>query len=200
MVRLLALLLLAGAALAQERAFIELTAGKDAYYDGEAIQLTLRFGYDRDFFREHAVPLFARPMDVPVQVEARLPGRQASAPAKGPRFGLNDVVVTAHASAEETRDGRSFTVVETQWTYGPSLVGEAVIAAPTLRYSYATEFDEDFVTGRVPRNPNQEVVSGKPLKFRILPLPAEGRPPGFSGAVGRFAVSAAASRTSVAVG
>jgi hypothetical protein len=196
-------LLLTGAALAQERAFVDLTASKDSYYVGEHIVLKLRFGYDRDFFRTNAVPLFAREMEVPVQVQAQLPGRQtvnANVRPLGPTFALNDGVLKANSSAEETRAGRVFTIVESLYTYGRSEPGDVTIAAPVLRYAYATEFDEDFVTGRVAKDPKQEVVNGAPLKLRILPLPEEGRPREFNGAVGRFAVSAKASRTSLAVG
>ncbi len=201
--RALAALLLCGAALAQERAFVEVTAEKDAYYVRERIHLKLRFGYDREFFRTHAVPLFAREMEVPVQVQAQLPGRQtvnANVRLLGPTFALNDGVLKANSSAEETRDGCVFTIVEALYAHGRSEPGDVTIAAPTLRYGYATEFEEDFVSGRVPKDPKQEVVAGAALTLRVLPLPDEGRPPEFNGAVGRFTVSAKASRTSLAVG
>ncbi|HEX5135684.1 MAG TPA: BatD family protein [Planctomycetota bacterium] len=194
---------LCGAALGQERAFVEVTAEKDAYYVREPVHLRLRFGYDRDFFRDHAVRLFAREMDVPVQVQARLPGQRTFDPndrPKGPTFALNDDVIQANAATEEMRDGRVFVIVEMRRDFVPSEPGDVDIPAPTLRYAYATEFHEDFVAGRVAKDPKQEVVSGEALKLKILPLPEEGRPPGFKGAVGRFTVSAEASRTSLAVG
>ncbi len=198
--RLFAVLFCCGAALAQERAFVEVTAEKEQYYVGERMELNLRFGYDRDFFEMNAVKLFAREMEVPVQVQAQMPGLHSVAHLLGPTFGLNDGVLKANLGAEETRDGRVFAIVESIFDYTRSESGELTIAAPTLRYAYATEFDEDFVTGRVAKDPRQEVVAGAPLTLRILPLPEEGRPPEFKDAVGRFTVSAEASRTSLAVG
>ncbi len=204
MARLLAVLFLCGSAFAQERAFVEVKAPKDAYYVRELVELKLRFGYDRDFFRTNAVPLFARPMDVPVQVKAELPGGPApidrGVPHRGPKFALNNGVVPATSTSEETREGRVFTIVELLYDYAASEPGEVTIAAPTLHYAYATEFDEDFVTGPVAKNPKHEVVSGEPLALRILPVPDEGQPPEFEGAVGHFTVSAEASTKTVEVG
>ncbi|MFI5401979.1 MAG: BatD family protein [Planctomycetota bacterium] len=201
--RLATFFLVCGLALAQERAFVEVTAEKDAYYVGEVIRLKLRFGYDRDFFRTNAVPLFAREMEVPVQVQAQLPGRQTvnkNVHPLGPTFALNDGVMKANSSVEEMRDGRVFTIVESLYGYGRSEPGEVTIAAPTLRYGYATEFEEDFVSGRVPKDPKQEVVAGAVLTLQVLPLPEEGRPPEFDGAVGHFTVSADVNAKTVDVG
>lgn len=201
--RVLLALLLPGVALAQERAFVEATAPKDAYYVGEQVRLTLRFGYDREFFRTNAVPLFAREMEVPVQVQARLPGQPAPWPGTrytGPRFALNDGVARSTSATEETRDGRVFAVLQLENDYTPREPGHVTIEAPALRYAYATVFEEDFVSGRVAKDPKQEVVTGEALTLRVLPLPEGGRPPGFEGAVGRFTVSAKASRTSLTEG
>jgi len=206
-VRLLAvLLLLTCAALGQERAFVEMTAPKDAYYVREWVPVTLRIGYDREFFRTNAVPLFPQRMDVPVQVRAEFPGDPVAsldfggAPDAGPTFVLNDRTVHATRASDIERDGRAFTVLELEWPYSISDQGKTSVAAPTLRYAFATQFDEDFVIGRVARDPKDLTVTGKPLSLRILPLPEEGRPEEFEGAVGRFTITAEVSRASVDVG
>ena len=177
---------------------MEVTAPKDAYYVGEQVPLTLRFGFDREYFRTNAVPLFPQRMHVPVHVQAELPG--AVAPTRGPTFALNDGVAEAAQAEDEVRDGRAFTVLELEKVYLPSQPGDLSVKAPTLRYAHATRFEEDFVTGRVAKDPQDAQVQGAPLTLRILPLPEEGRPPEFQGAVGRFAVRAEADRKAVAEG
>lgn len=52
----------------------------------------------------------------------------------------------------------------------------------------------------VPSEPRKVVVKSQQVSLTVLPLPAEGRPPGFTGAVGDFALSATASPTELTVG
>jgi hypothetical protein len=196
-VRALAALVLSCAALAQERAFVEVTAGKGAYYVGERVPLTLRFGYDREFFRQHAVPLFPRRADVLLHVRAQVPGEPEARPPRGPTFALNDAIVEAEPLPDETRDGRTFAVLAWKRTFTPAEAADLAVPAPTLRYVHATVFEEDFVAGRIAKDPKDAVVTGASLTLRILPLPAAGRPPGFDGAVGRFTIEAVCGQTKV---
>lgn len=197
---LAAALLLSCAALAQERAFVEVTAPKDAVYVGEPLVLTLRFGYDREFFRTNAVPLFPRRTDVFLHVQAQVPGgAPGSRPPRGATFALNDAVVEAEALPDETRDGRAFAVLAWRRRFTPAEAGDLVVPAPTLRYIHATVFEEDFVVGRIARDPEDAVVTGSALAIRVLPLPA-GRPGGFEGAVGRFTIEARCDRAAVDAG
>jgi len=197
-VRSVALVLLCGAAVAQERAFVEVTAPRETCYVGEVVPLTLRIGYDREFFKTSAVPLFPRRTDVLLQVRAQVPGEPVD--ARGPTLALNDGIVEAERAPDETRDGRVFAVLACRRTYVPGKAGDVVVPAPTLRYVYATSFDEDFVIGRVAKDPKDVIVEGRPLTLRVLSLPEEGRPPEFQGAVGRFTFRAEADRTSVEEG
>jgi hypothetical protein len=189
----------------EERAFVELHAERERCFAGEAIRLRLRFGFDRAYFAEHGVPLFMQPMDVPLQVTAprEILGLRplADPPDDRPRrtFALGEEVVAAGLAGDETRGGRAFTVLEIGRRYLCERAGDIFVPAPTLRYRHATRFEEDFVTGRVAVDPRDTVVAGAPLTLRVQPLPAE-HPPGFAGAVGRFAIRAAADRTSVDAG
>ena len=57
--RLLLLLLLlfrGSVAAAEERAFLEMETPRDTYFIQEPIRLTLRIGFDREFFRTNVVP------------------------------------------------------------------------------------------------------------------------------------------------
>jgi hypothetical protein len=201
-VRALALALLAPLALADERAFVEVVASHASCFAGEPVRLTLRFGFDREFFAKSAVPLFPQAMDVPLQVRAPwLDALEGAAPlgeddGRGERLRLavNEAVAGVRIVGDEARGGRTFTVLEVARTYVPAEPGELRVAAPSLRYAHATRFREDFVLGRVALDPVDAAVEGAALAIPVRALPAEGRPAGFAGAVGRFAVRASADR------
>src|SRR4029079_18428198 len=98
-------------------------------------------------------------------------------------------------SALETTiiDGNTFTVLEIETTWIPTVAGKLTVPAPILRFAFATGFHDDTWTGRVPSDRHDAYVKGKARTLSILPLPEEGRPREFSGAVGRFGVQAEAS-------
>lgn len=202
-----ALLLLVGAAAAaqapEDHAFIELSAPRGSFYVQERVPLRLRFGFDARFLSENVIPLFRQALDLPVQVEARwlvaLPGTAPLADAGGgpgdggrPRrtFSLNGGVGEAAASEERRAGDRTFTVLELERSFLPLAAGELVVPAAELRFAYATRFDDDLVHGRVPADRRDATVAARPLALRILPLPEEGRPPAFGGAVGHFTIRA----------
>jgi hypothetical protein len=177
-------------------AFIDVSAPRDTYFVHEAIPLRLRFGVEDGFLSTSMVQLFPRRLDVPVQVQTpwleRLPGSPPT--ERGGRelgFAFSDSVAAASAQ-QRTVDGKQFTVLEIQRTHRADDPGELVIPAPLLRFAYATRFREDFVNGRMGLDRRDAFVRGKKLTLRIQPLPAKGRPPEFTGGVGRFTVHATA--------
>ncbi len=201
-----------------EHAFIELATSRDGYYLEEPIRLTLRFGFDRVFLNDHLLQLFGRRLDVPAQVQARwlddLPGAVllvdaiGDAPARAggaderPRqsFALNDGLADATPAADRVQDGRKFAVLEIERTLLPTRSGELTIPGPLLRFAYTSRFDEDFMNGRVAADRHSGFVRGAPLVLTIRPLPEEGRPHEFSGAVGRFSVTSGADPRDVEMG
>ncbi|MBW2415611.1 MAG: BatD family protein, partial [Deltaproteobacteria bacterium] len=205
MKRALLLLCLAAAARAEERAFLETETSRDTYFVNEPFRLKLRIGVDRRFFETHAVQMFSRELDVPVQVQApwldELDGTVVrdddARPGRRLSLALNDNVVEAHRGGDHLRDGRPYTVLEIERIYVATHPGKLEIAAPQLRFAHATEFKEDFVHGRMALDRRHALVKGQPLTLEIRALPEEGRPPEFTGAVGhRFTVHAeAAPRT-----
>jgi hypothetical protein len=78
--------------------------------------------------------------------------------------------------------------------------GELAIPGPTARFSWTSRFEEDFLDGRSPVDRRDAVVEGKPLTLTIAPLPEQGRPPEFAGAIGRFSVHADVTPARVGVG
>jgi hypothetical protein len=149
------------------------------------------------------VQLFPRPLDVPAQVfvpalelldGARFldTGDVAGDPPTGASFALGERITRATRAADEERAGRTYGVFEYERALAATRPGALVLSAPLLGFAYATSFGEDFVRGSVPLDRRDVLVRGRAARVTILPLPEEGRPPGFTGAVGRFAIRAAA--------
>jgi hypothetical protein len=189
----------------EERVFLEIETARESYYVGEPFRLVLRVGVDRRYFQAHSIPLFNRQMDLQLQVEwpffERLSRPGAPGLGRDPlSFALNDRVVGALPTADRMVDGRPYTVLEIERTYLPSEPGDLTIEAPTLRFAYGTEFEEDLLMGRRPLTRHDAVVEGEPTRLEIRALPAAGRPRGFTGAVGRFTVAAQAGPRDLAAG
>jgi hypothetical protein len=184
-----------------DRAFVEVTAPRAAYYVGEPVRVTLRFGVDAEFLRTNAIQLFQQPLDVPVQIDAPWLGALAATPlpAGAPRltFALNGGPAEA-APADRAR--AAFTVAEAEWTFVPDRAGDVTFEAPRLRYAFATRFDDGELRGRVALDRQDVVVEGRPLTVSVLPIPLKRRPPGWTGAVGRFSLRAATSAAEVTAG
>jgi hypothetical protein len=199
---LLVLLCLAATAAADEpRAFLETDAPREAFFLGEPFDVTLRIGVDREFFEESVVPMFRRRMDVNAKVIAPFFGTPA--PVEGERtlsIAFNDDVVELARGPDRVVNGRTFAVIEIGRTCRPERTGEFTVPAPRLEYAWSKEFREDFISGRVPVARLDAAVAGRALTLRILPLPEQGRPASFTGAVGRFTVSARAEPLDVEVG
>ncbi len=183
----------------EAHAFVEIQAERERVFVGEPFTLTLRIGIDRAFFTEHAVELFRRRMDLPVQVEApwlaTLPGAQRldeASPRGDVRFALDGREALGVGRDGVTRSGRTFEVVELTRRYLPEAAGSHALEA-TLLFAHATRFEEDFLGGRIAVDRRDVVVRTPPFEIEFVPLPAGGRPEAFDGAVGRYAVSASAS-------
>ena len=181
-------------------AFVETSTLGSTYYVKQPIPVVVRFGFDAKFLEANVSQLFRQKLDVPAQLRApwldkiegaaiRVPG----APGDRRSFVLNDRVAAAMTVGERVVDGRPFTVLEVTRVFVADEVGELVLPEPLLRFAYATRFREDFISGRVPIDRNEAFVAGAPVLITVRPLPESDRPSTFSGAVGRFSVSARAS-------
>ncbi|MGQ0613753.1 MAG: hypothetical protein ACT4PV_08460 [Planctomycetaceae bacterium] len=194
------LCVLCAAASAAERVFVELEAAQASCFVEEPIRIVLRIGFDAETFRADAVQLFPRRLDLPVQIEARWneapPGTVMRARGAGEgaalTLALDGEVAQAVERGERTVEGRRTTVVEIEKVLLATAPGELRLPAPRLRCALGTRFREDFLEGRVAVEWTDLVAEGRPLALTIHPLPEEGRPAGFGGAVGRFRVAAQA--------
>jgi len=168
---------------------IETRVEPESCYLQQPVVVTLFIRYDEEVLRERGVQLFARALELPVKVEAPwldgLDGTEMRPPdpASGPSLALNDDIV----EAERVEGG-----VALRRVFRPARTGELVIPPARLLYATATKFRDDFVHGRVPLDREDHAVETGPRTLQVLPLPDEGKPPGFDGAVGRFVLHAAA--------
>ena len=193
----------------ETRVFVEMDTAKPEYFAQEIIRLRLRFGIDTEFATDNLIQLFRKNLDIPVRVEApwleELPGAvflpvQESPDTDSQTFVLNDDDVVGTHLEDRQVDGRRFTVVEIERRFLAESPGALELPAPTMQFAYATGFREDFLQGRVPVDRNDGSVTGIDRSVRIKPLPEEGRPPGFTGAVGRFTVDAEGTAEPVTAG
>jgi hypothetical protein len=188
--------------------FVELRPARDQVRVGEPLEVQLAIGLDSEFRERELVPLFARALDLPVEVRApwwpaARGGRWLALPApdgKSRTFVLAGEVAHAQVAAQELRDGRAYAVHTLSLTFLPDTPGELVLDGAELRFAYATQFDDDVFRGRVPRDRAEASVRAAAVRVRVLPLPEAGRPPQFAGAVGEFEFGSDAMPREVAVG
>jgi len=158
-------------------AFVELSAQPAMVFVEQPVRLTIRIGVEKEYLRHNLLQLFTRPLDVPVQLE-----------------------FTWTRSREEQRAGATFVVLELERAFVPETAGRLEIPGPALHFAYATRFGEDLVSGAVPLDRSSGLVQGAPLALEVAPFPAEGRPAGFSNAVGKFTLALEVSPRELEVG
>jgi LPXTG-motif cell wall-anchored protein len=187
---------------------VELAVTRRTVLLQEAVRVRVRFGLERRFLESALVQPFARRLDVPVQLLVPwadgLPGAVAITTATGaaatlegatpapPVVALNDGLRTARAVEDVVESGRKFATWELELGLVPTSVGALELAAPVLVFAHAARFEESLFDPRVPIDRVDAFASGTPLTLDVVPWPEAGRPPEFTGAVGRFAVSARA--------
>lgn len=83
---------------------------------------------------------------------------------------------------------------------GPASM-EITVEVPAEGGAVPNALQQDFFGMRVERTePRKVVLKSPPVNLKVLPLPAEGKPASFSGAVGDFALTATATPTELTVG
>lgn len=193
-----------------ERAFVEVRAEPETCFVQQPLLLRLRIGYDADWFAAHAVARFQQRLDLPVEVNAPwleelagaaiLPADRDRDPAPAVTLVGNGRLLRATPADDATRNGVRYRVVEVVQRVLPRQAGELALAAPRLRFTFASRFLDDLMHGRMPADETTVTIAGQPRTIAVRPLPEAGRPAGFTGAVGRLKLRVTADRTAVAVG
>ncbi len=174
--------------------FVEVVPQRTTWFVGERVSLLLRVGYDTAFFERSVVQTFRRELDVPLRVSApwlnrarpyswRARGAASIAAGDGP------LEMERSADGAVERGSRSFALLERRLVLDARDAGDVDLSV-TVEFTFATAFRDDFVEGRVARDAHRVRVSLPGPVARVLPLPGEGRPEGFSGGVGAFEIEA----------
>ena len=194
----------------ETRAFCRVD-GPERVWLQQPVTLAITIGWQRDWFERNAVPVFRRRLDVPFHVEVPwllgAPERAVELvppTAAGPdgatlRLAVGNRVAVAERLADELRDGRTFARLRLRARWLPLAAGNALIAPVKLRFGYATEFTDDVLRGRQPVDRKEALVQSAVRELMVDALPKP-RPPGFSGAVGEFAVAATSGGERLRVG
>lgn len=109
---------------------------------------------------------------------------------------------TGVRTREDAESGStSYYVFESEGQIWPEQAGPLDVSGVRVVLQYPQRFSGRDVFGRL-RFERYRTISASPSKTTVVvkPIPDEGRPPGYNGAVGRYSISASASPTEAAVG
>ena len=169
---------------AQEKkfAFAEWVLPKSAAYVGEAIPVELRvYVASQIRWDIHQMPSLSG---------------EGFTVAKIPKPGINKI----------TKDGREYDLVVFKTAITPVKAGKLTLPAmdvnavmvlpqkrsqrPRLPGGFPDMFNDPFFNGAFAQQQQQVVIRPDPMELEIKPLPQEGKPKDFSGAVGQFSLEA----------
>lgn len=191
-------------------AFVEQRTERTSCRIGEPVRVQVRFGLEEQFLAQSAIPLFLRPLELPValqvpwrngvsavrvQAEAALP---ADAVARS--LAVDGAEARVQSAGTVDRGGRRFVVHELVLAVVPLRSGAIELPAAVLRAAWATTFRDDVLQGRVPIDRREGSIASNVLTLQVEPVPMAGRPVDYDGAVGRLRMRAALRSDAVAAG
>lgn len=170
------------------RPILQLELGKKEIYQGEVMPLNCTLYIPRQTQLRRIGLVDIEKSDFAI---ARFP--QQSDQTMTVIDGVSYIVLTFRSTLSSLRTG--------ELKVGPATM-EILVEVPVdggnqRRNMFPPGFPQDFFVATEPR---KIVVKSQPLNLKVLPLPQEGKPANFSGAVGDFALTASASPTSLTVG
>ncbi len=186
---------------AARRARLEISAPSRPVRVGERVRLRLRFLLDARVRARELLSMFRRDLDLPVHLEVPWFGSLEGTrdwsfeePAPGEdavSFAFNGERRAAALVEGRLPDGRAATGLEVALAFTVDGDVEVLRVPGALAgFRFATRFREDLLRGRVPLDAREGFVWCEGTEMPVLPLPEEGRPEGFAGAVGNFRLEA----------
>lgn len=177
-----------------ERVRVEVLGPRDTLFVGEVADIALRVWVDAQFAQDSLQQISARRLDAPVQVlatwmETHFRAPSASEAAEGASIALGDRIVTARRLAEREHAGVRYVGFELNANVPVERVGELRLAAPRVRFAYATSFRATLIDDREPQDSRVVAVDGTLAAWPVVTLPEVGRPLDFGGAIGQFVAS-----------
>ena len=153
---------------------LKVASGKTWAYPGETIPVTINLGYAAD--------VTVRDIQYPRALHSGLSLRDAGPPSQG----------------TEQRNGVSWSTMEFAYLISGAKAGEYVLGPVTLDCSLLQPSRSQGFFGGF--EPQRRRLKAEGVAVTILPFPREGRPAGFTGAVGDFRLTVAVKPRSVKVG
>lgn len=190
-----------------ELGFLEVDVAPRRVYVHEPVRVRLDYGVQQGVRLADAVVDRYRYLDLEVQAAwlDEFPGGERlelPEPTGDTRVAVcNRLLVRAAFESEHVRDKKTWQHYAFERAFLPTRLGKITLPAPMLRFRVVTGRQRTDRFGR-PRGAATEnyYVYGKPVELEVLPIPEEGRPTPYYGAVGRFAVDARLDRAQVRVG
>ena len=186
--------------------FVAVDAPAGPFVVQQAVPVRVRIGYDAAFLRDHAVPLFQQRMDLPFQVslpwliadsQRAVTVRQAAA---GLRVASQEQPQRWQKLEAVAEGDRHYEQIELLCEVVPLLSGTLTLPAIEVRYAFSERFENHFLRGRQPLDRKEATVRSAATELAVHELPREGRPAGFSGAVGEFSIVARCASAGLALG
>ncbi|MFT5285441.1 MAG: hypothetical protein ACI8TQ_001606 [Planctomycetota bacterium] len=192
-------------------AFVEFDDLAGPVYAGQSIQLRLIFGIESNLARNGLQQLFRKALDLPVQIDSSALGLRDSdqedlnftvealdlstidATRGGRTFVLNGELARCKALGQTSRSGVAFDQFEYVSRVQAKRAGLLHIEGPSLRFAYSSETQKDLFGRQVHVDRIDAELTCADFAFVIAPLPERGRPPEFTGAIGRFEISSSVS-------
>lgn len=180
---------------AEDAVAVSISSGPRSPVAGQEVRVTVDIRIQGEFFREHAVLPTLRGVDIPLRLLVPelegLPGirHEPGSPA-GATMMFEDRVVSVASDNTVHQPGGPLRRIALVWTFFPQSPGPLEIAAPEVRWSWTSAFEEDALGQRRPVDLHEVTVRGEPVTVDVQPLPP-GAEPGAVPAVGSFTLSRA---------
>ncbi|MBI3820094.1 MAG: BatD family protein [Planctomycetes bacterium] len=192
-------------------AILDVTIPKNSYFVNEPVNVRIRFGIDAAIIR-NLIQMFASQvhLDMPIQIEApwleAIPGSVALDNHSKNR-GEQLVTMVSNRSVDHARSvgslergGRTFTMFEIERSWIPGRIGDLTLSAAMLRFQFASRISKNIFGDPIAQDRQDAFVYAEPVKITVKALPEDGRPATFTGAVGKFTISADATPHDLKVG
>jgi hypothetical protein len=184
----------------EDLGFIEVVPSSQKVIDGQPFSVEVRFGWDARRSRFNyailSLPWWA-------QLEGTVEN-----PSPEPTRTPKDVYVFIDAERFESfeeveptiRDGATFRTFRMVKSFTPTRAGKLEFSTSSLEFGRVVARDDFFALRQSLERAEQFFARGEPLAIDVIPLPEEGRPFDFGGAVGAFTVKAGAEPRDVTAG
>lgn len=183
-------------------AFLEVLGPERPLYRGEVFRIEARFGVRADAIEDRRV------RDVTLRgawfddlADATRLDDLVVSPTDAVRISVNGRETLVERTGRVVRDGVEFSTWRLGASYVATYPGTISVGSTFLGMGFVREWRQTVFGERVPGRTESMFVGGaRDLEISVAPLPEEGQPPGFLGAIGSFRITASAEPADVKEG